>query len=460
MIFRSHERQERPRISLSNSGQQLSDEDFESAIALLEASTASIEKQCKSLEAQKQALEAIQARNATTMDSDGAKSQRYHRITREKAQLEFATAELVDSMQSQIEISLKQAESATKSIQPSIDRVFEKDDRLLDGLEKALQQVSVPLSGSETSEEVERLCNGLIACSSAEIHHRINTAYRSALQGYAVQSNGANGQDLTNQRDSLRAELDELCREVDGLSTMAVENQYRAPISRALGSAKSDFDTERCTWTEYLSSTLQHLTARLEAMNDGSQSFRSHLSALKTVSKALNGVLSISVDQKESLKAFSRSPTKQSQKGLKPLRLVQANLLESQDPAVQLLRQLDIRLPEPKDAAQLLDNLGPAVLEKSRKLSSFSGNSEQDVSDQATQSLTEVGQDVQSLLSAVFAYSPYATINLVNGECAKGVDRLEQKTQSLGDEMRQLGTDQISRDIRSGQEAFLKNLKA
>ena len=434
----------------------MSNEDFESAIASLEASTVSIEKQCRILEAQKQALQDIQARKAASKQSESIKAQRSTKVVREKAQIELEATELADSLQSQVDRSLKQAESAINNIQPTVERVFEKDDRLLDGLEKALQQISAPAGGSGTSDEVERLCQALVTFSSEEIHSRIDAAYETAVQGDESHTNGSNGHDMVKQRDSLRLELEELCREVDGLSTMAVDAQYRTPISKALKAANSDSENDRALWTEYLSATLQYLTGRLEAMGDEAQNTRSQYNALKAVSTTLKGVLAISVEDKEHAKVSVRSPMKPSQRGLKPLRLVQANLSEPQDPAAQLLRSLDIKTSNSSESTQLAEEIDKVAGDKSDKLLSLANSSEQGISDQVVRSISKADADVQVLLSAVYAYSPYSSISLVNGEGTDGIDGLEQKTRTLGEEMRQSNVDGLMKTIRKKQQALLE----
>ena len=452
----SYDNQDKNNGEPGKSGWQLCDEDFESAINSLEASTAAIEKQCKLLEAQKQALQEIQARNATAHQSEDSQRQHFNKLTREKAQAELKTAELAKTLHSRVERSLKQAESSTDNIQPTADRTLERDDRLLDGLEKVLPQLSLPNGNPEHADEVGSLCQALITHSNAEIHSRIDATYSAAVQTHGSQANGIHVQEAESQRASLRAELEELCREIDGLSSMAVDTQYRIPISKALQAASSDSDGERAMCSEYLGSTLQYLTARLEAMDDQTQQVRAHSAAVKTMARVLEIVLAIAVDKKQLSQQNSQSPTKLSQRGLKPLRLVQANLSESHDPATQLLRHLDIRTSESDDSMRLSELIGAAVIEKNGKLLSLSASSEQRITDQVVQSLDITESSLQTLLSVVYAYSPFKTVSLVQNDLTEGIDRLEQKTRTMGEQMRDLDADKITRTMREAQQTLLK----
>ena len=450
----SKEKRSSSKASHSTPGPLISDDDFESAISSLEASTASIELQCKLLEAQKKALQEIQARNATGQ-VDSIKAQRSSRFAREKAQAEFEASELADSLQSQVERSLKQSESATDGVQSTVERVLEKDDRLLDGLQKVLPQLADATTGSGGSEEIERLCSTLVLYSSAEIHARMDTAFQNAAHVDGTEPNGTRSSSMSSQGKSMRTELEELCREIDGLSTMVVESQYRTPILKALEAAKTDSDDDKAQWMQYMHATLQYLTTRLECLEDGTQQLRSQHSALKTVSTALDGILAMTVDRKQSSQSLSQSPSKASQKGLKPLRLVQANLSESQDPAAQLLRHLDVRAADSRDAVQLAEILETALREKDGNLSTLAARTETTVSGQISRSIAKADANAQAVLSGVYAYSPFGTVSLVNAEATEGIDQLERKTQSLSDEMRELDVERIGRIMREKQQVLL-----
>ena len=450
----SQEKRDSTKAGNSTSGPFISDEDFESAISTLEASTASIEQQCKLLEAQKKALQEIQARNATSQ-MQSTQAQRSSKFTREKAQAEFEASELAESLQSQIDRSLKQSETATDSIQSTVERVLEKDDRLLDGLQKVLPQLADATTSSRGSEEIERLCSALIMYSSAEIHARMDAAFQSAAYTDRTEPNGTRSSSMSSQGKSMRTELEELCREIDGLSNMVVESQYRNPIMKALGTAKTDSDDERAQWMQYMSATLHYLISRLDCLEDGTHQLRSQHSALKTVSTALDSILAMTVDRKQSSKSLSQSPIKASQKGLKPLRLVQANLSESQDPAAQLLRHLDVRATDSRDSVQLAENLETAFREKDRNLSTLSARTESTVTELISRSIAKADANAQPLLSGVYAYSPFGTVSLVSSEATAGIDQLEGKTQSLSDKMRELDVDRIGRVVREKQQVLL-----
>lgn len=386
--------------------------------------------------------------------SDDSNLQHGGRISRERSQLEYQSNELADTLQAKFRSSIKPSESSSNSIQPNVERVLEKDDRLLDGLEKVLPHLSTGNEDSTDTEETERLCQALKLLTNADIRARMDAAYLDGAHVRASHVNGVHGKASreAQQLASLNAELDELCREIDGLSTMAVENQYRSPIMDAKGAAKANAEVGRASWAEYLNSAIQYSTSRMEHLLDQLEDQQAHTSATKAMSAALEEVLAASADKQGDPQRATRSPTKSKQKGLKPLRLVQANLSDAQDPASQLLRQLDVRISGKLDET----TLSKASAERVRKLQVLQQNTERGVSDHIAQSLAGADADVQQLLAAVFAHSQYGTIHLESEGVRDGVAGLEAQTQDLSDRMRHLDLDAIVKASQAKQRALLE----
>lgn len=364
-------------------------------------------------------------------------------------------------MEAQLRATMKQTDSNTGNATSNVERILEKDDRLLDGLEKILPYLSSNNKDLDDTEEVQRLCQALKACTSDEIRSRMDVAYLDAAHATSRQANGINGKPnkLQHQRESLNAELDELCREIDGLSTMAVDNQYLHPIMQANEGAKIDSDASNAAWTDYMSSTLQYLTSRLDFVGEHSLDQREHGKAIKAMSSILEEVLAATADKTKEAELHPRSPTKQTQRGLKPLRLVQANLSDTQDPASQMLRQLDIRNGDTTNSAALAQQVTEAMKEKEMQLSSLRTSSERSMADQIALSLAAVNTDVQSLMRAIFANSHYGTAHTEGDRVRSTMQALEVETQELGEKMREIDVDNISKALRPKQQKWLEQLK-
>ncbi|KAK0357490.1 hypothetical protein LTR94_000525 [Friedmanniomyces endolithicus] len=408
-------------------GRPLSDSDFEAAIASLEASTAAIDKQCQLLETQKQALTELKARN-TNRDGSTAARDRQKKLVREKAQLDFAVDELADALQSKLQASIKQIDA-------------------------------------NVCEEVDCLCQGLTVLSVQEIRLRMDDAYRASAGSPANETNGQTVE-IERQRQSLRLELDELSQEIDSLATMAVDGQFRVPILRELQATKSEAESDRSRWSEYVAATLQYLTTRLVALEQHSQHMQTHqralvelTSALETTTRVLPNAAATSQQARRGPQqtAAPRSPATptSSAKGLKPLHLVRANLSEPQDHVAQLLRSFEIRVGDTSDTDKLTAVLELASKSQRTRLTQLRGSTERVISEQLVETVGKADGDVEDLLRALYAHSTFGSVELVDPEVADGLARLERQTQGLGEEMRGLDAEGIARLVRERQREVL-----
>lgn len=429
----------------------LKDADFESAIVSLEQSTAAIEEQCRLLEAQKQALAEFRTHNERKTPAEPATVDQRTKLTREKARLEFDVSEMSDFLQSQLQASAKQADVAVAGMTSGIDRMLEKDDRLLDGLQKLFPRIADTGSNGNEARDVERLCQTLTVLLAQDIRTRIDTAYKAAAQ------DGAN--DMSDkqrrQRDGLAAELEELAADVDSLASMAVDSRYRTPLSRDLAASKSDAENEKYKWAEYVTSTLIYLTARLEALSDHCQQLHAHQRAVQHVSATLQAMQAAANKRNKHSRTES---TKSNVKGLKPLRLVQANLSESQDPAAALLRHLDIRSADLSDQNRLAEVLEDAQQQAQVRFDEQSERTERAISHNLGQSLNKADASLRALTSRLFSnVAADGTVELVDPAIKIDLDALEQTTDLLSEKMRQIDLETIIQDVKIGQRRILQD---
>lgn len=419
----------------------------------MEAGAEAIEKQCRRLESQKRAIQDIISRNVA------APQPRTIGSTHAKASLDFEHAESLASLRGRLQTSMRQSDAASQTLPTDVDRLLEKDDRLLDGLEKVLGQLASPAQ-RDSAEEVQRLCQALTTQMSADIHLQLDQVYHTAAAKYQRRSASSNQSeelsDNVQQKQSLQSELDELCREIDSLSAMAVDTQFKQPTLRALQSAQSDEDHAKASWSGYLAAVFQYLTARLEVAHDHFQHSHHHRAALTTISSALETVLASGVEAQQT---SQHSPVKSSAKGLKPLRLVQANLSENQDPIVQLLRMLDVRAADPTDPAKLGESLEKAVKEHQKKLDALSTKSEEGVAEQVSRSLALANSDSAALLGAVYSPTRFGQPRVLTAETQAGIDQLEESTREIGNHMRGLNVDAVAATVRERQQALLQRLR-
>lgn len=444
-----------PQINSAASGRPLSDEEFEHAISSLQTSTAALDVQCQLMEAQKRALLDFKARNTNGDEYDRPEpGKQPKKLARDKAQVDLEVGQLSGSLHERLRSSLTQAEAVSESLPSKVERLLEKDDRTLDSLQKVVPKLQGNDGENGTLDQISQLCHAFEVLEGQAIRARIDAIYQDNLAKGSTNTTNGHSLSDTQEQQAVRAELAELSSEIDGLLTLVAENYYRAPITKRLGNARTESNVEAARWSEYLGSTLHYLTSRLESLDDHFQHVRAHRAALAAVSQTLDKTLA-SPAAKSEVTQPAAAKASQAQRGLKPLRLVQANLPEAPDASAQLLRLLDIRQPDPVNVAKFSQDLQAARIDRQDKLSSFASTTDESLTKLLGESLHKADVDARDLLSAVFAHSQYGERRLADEEVQKELDVLEGRTQTVGEQMRRLDVDGLASDVRRLQRSVL-----
>lgn len=453
-------------------GRPLDDDELEAAIDSLEASTAAIDRQCQIMEQQKVALQKLKSQNTHSDSSFLAQEKRLQKYTREKAQLDFEIDELSATTKDRLRTCMKQTDATTGSLDASLNRLLEKDDRLIDGLQKLLPKLADTALDRDETQEVEQLCATLTDLSVSSIRSRLDSTYRQTLLEYTRRQKSTS-MTLTDQqakqRETLRAELEELGGEIEGLVTIVIDNQYRKSLKSGLTSARSEGHAQKAKWAEYTVTALVYLKDRLDAISGHVQHLHAHRAALRSISRTLEEAIAVT-EQARPGAANNNTPSTPTNrdrtnaaKGLKPLRLVQANISETQDPVISFLHEHNIRVGggggEPAaDLSKLTPLLDAAISNQTATLDALQKTTEETMTTSILQSLAKSDADLHALLSAVYASSPYGEIKLIDTQTQAALEELEHQTQCIGDEMRELDIEGIARAVKRKQEEALKNM--
>ncbi|KAL9527509.1 hypothetical protein SMMN14_08796 [Sphaerulina musiva] len=454
-------------------GRPLDDDELEAAIDSLEASTAAIDRQCQIMEQQKVALQKLKSQNTHSDSSFLAQEKRLQKYTREKAQLDLEIDELSATTKDRLRTCMKQTDATTGSLDASLNRLLEKDDRLIDGLQKLLPKLADTALDKDETQEVEQLCATLTDLSVSSIRSRLDSTYRQTLLEYTRRQKSPSmtlTDQQTKQRETLRAELEELGGEIEGLVTIVIDNQYRKSLKSGLTSARSEGHAQKAKWAEYTVTALVYLKDRLDAISGHVQHLHAHRAALRSISRTLEEAIAVTEQARPGAvnNNTPSTPTNRDRqnaaKGLKPLRLVQANISETQDPVISFLHEHNIRVgggggePAAADLSKLTPLLDAANSNQTATLDALQKTTEETMTTSILQSLAKSDADLHALLSAVYASSPYGEIKLIDTQTQAALEELEHQTQCIGDEMRELDIEGIARAVKRKQEEALKNM--
>jgi hypothetical protein len=440
--------------------------DFESAINSLETSTAAIEKQTAILEAQRDALKKLQHLNreptSTITDNDEKRSIQ----ARTKAQLDLETNELTESIQQRVTVTQRHADSSLNMLKTSSRRQLDKDDRLLDGLQKVMFKLA-PLESSEKRlPDSNSLSHALVKLESKIIKDRTNTTYLEVLDGLADETDGFEHQSsaqATQEAYALAEELESLILEVDSVLDMTISRRYRAPIVNALKLSDAQAQLEQHSWLEYVCTipapltsreittdtktqvvrTLDELAQRTEDLASCTQDALAYNSAITQVSDALAKTLPPPTQPP------TRLDRKPSTRGPSPTKVMNPILHRqgAKDPALEILGHYGIRFQadsatDPKAVSQALRS---AVFERQSRLQDLSRSTELSITAQVAEAISLADGELQTLMGALYAYSPYSTVHLADSKVKQRLEHLDHEIESLGDGIKRLDVDRLAK---------------
>ncbi|THY74225.1 hypothetical protein D6C86_07343 [Aureobasidium pullulans] len=425
--------------------QPMQETDFENAINTLEASTAAIEKQTAILEAQRNALMKLQALNqepvSTISESDEKKSSQ----ARTKAQLDLETNELTEVIQQRVGATKRHAESSLNLLKTSSQRQLDKDDRLLDGLQKVMFKLA-PLESSETRlPDFNLLSSALVKLEGKIIKDRTNATYIETLNSLAGETDGFEHDDnaqAAQEAYALAEELESLITEVDSVLEMTISRRYRAPIVNALKLSDAQAQLEQQSWLEYVVRTLHELAQKTEDLASCTQDTLAYTSAISHVSDALAQTLPpltqppSRLDRKQSVRAPSPK------KNMNPILHRQG----VKDPALEILGYHGIRIPveSGSDGEVVSQALRSAIFERQSRLQDLQRSTEQSVAAQVAESINMANGELQNLLGVLYAHSPYATVHLADSKAKDRLEHLDHEIEGLGDGIKRLDVDRLA----------------
>jgi hypothetical protein len=444
----------------------LQEPDFESAIVSLETSTAAIEKQTAILEAQRDALRKLQYLNREPASTISEGDERRSTQLRTKAQLDLETSELTESIQQRVSVTRRHAESSLNLLRTSSQRQMDKDDRLLDGLQKVMFKLA-PLEPSEKRlVDFNTLSHALVKLKSKIIKDRTNTTYLETLNGLANEADDfehKSSAQASQEAYALAEELESLITEVDSVLDMTISRRYRAPIINALKLSDAQAQLEQQSWLEYVCTvyssltsqdieidtnnqvvrTLDELAQKTEDLALCTQDALAYTSAVTQVSDALAKTLPPPIQPPYRL---DRKP---SSRGVPPTKTINPILHRQgvKDPILETLGHYGVRIQAESatDPMIVSQALRSAVPERQSRLQDLSKSTELSIAAQVAESINTTDGELQTLMSALHAYSPYSTVHLTENKVKQRLEHLDHEIEKLGDGIKRLDVDRLAK---------------
>jgi hypothetical protein len=119
----------------------------------------------------------------------------------------------------------------------------------------------------------------------------------------------------------------------------------------------------------------------------------------------------------------------------------------AKDPALEILGHYGIRIPADSATAPeaVSQALRSAVLERQSRLQDLSKSTESSITAQVAEAINLADGELQTLLGALYAYSPYSTVHLADSKVKQRLEHLDHEIESLGDGIKRLDVDRLAK---------------
>lgn len=188
--------------------------------------------------------------------------------------------------------------------------------------------------------------------------------------------------------------------------------------------------------------TLDELAHKTEDLASCTQDALAYTSAIGQVSDALAETLPPTTQPP------SRLDRKPSIRGLSPKKSMNSILHRrgTQDSALEILGHHGIRLSvnSGTDPMAVSQALHTAVIERQSRLQILQKSTESSIAAQVAESINIADGDLQTLLGALYAYSPHTTVHLADSKVKQRLEHLDHEIERLGDSIKKLDVDRLA----------------
>lgn len=197
------------------------------------------------------------------------------------------------------------------------------------------------------------------------------------------------------------------------------------------------------------------MTDRLNKLRERAEDMQAYDAAIGTISQAYSEACPDSETTRSKAPAI-KPETQRTPKGLKPLKLSRN---DPTDPAIAILRQHDIRFTQElaDDPLKLRRHLDEVIKEHKTRVSALSKSTEQTVSREIAESTISANGALQDLVDALYAYSPYGTVNLSDESLTRKLKQLEDDVEGVSKQMTGLDTRRLVAAAKAKQEDLLQD---
>ncbi|KAF2433509.1 hypothetical protein EJ08DRAFT_56715 [Tothia fuscella] len=380
------------------------DNDFRTGFASLKTSTAAIEKHAKIIEAQREALLAFKPQEDTTNQPPSFSRQN----EQESSRLIFELADLLHSTKAQLSEAEQQSNQAIQKLNSIATERLAADDQVLEALSGLAAQALRPQETSVNIETAEKWCQALASLREQEARARVEIIYHDELSRETQNDHSEMETSATeNDMNELQEELQTLRSEIGSIVQMVIGHEIRDPLLRNIQSHENHSTQSRMEWSEYVTSTLEHLIAQLETISDQAVDLRSYTSAIHEFRPLISATETESYPQQSVSSSATNAASSPSENSSNKSKFLESRSATTVSAIPQVLRRLDQDqdLTASSPRSEVLQALGESTMESISKLRAQYSAAESATLENLEKSLGEKQRDVRGITQKIHANS-------------------------------------------------------
>ncbi|OJD27276.1 hypothetical protein ACJ73_01334 [Blastomyces percursus] len=409
------------------------DDEIRDAIGSLKASTAAIEHQTETLKLQCKELKS-QIRNGNQSRQREAKAWGHlkSKHAREKQQIDVVVEDLTDDFEATLGSVQSLLSTEANTLLPQLAHKLKDDDRSMQGLEKIASTIQIDTNYKELSARAIELTAILARYLAEEVHSRLDRLYIETLQSSASGRDEDDGEALA----TLQKEISSLYSEIEILSEMTTQQQFRDPILRALQSSGTEARSISQQQLEQIFDTILELTQSTERITERLNNRQSHRTALSYLAAKYKCERESKLSEQQSnktavaqkrLSRLSYAPS--TPKDTDRRTLISLPLDRGSKALEQLLRRLGVSIIDLVESG-LIDNASAALDEKQQHMLDMLRNLQSTAESPLSVYLGAADQAAQLLHSSLHADSHFE-VSMADDAQNQKLDTLESRIEVL-----------------------------
>ncbi|OAX79061.1 hypothetical protein ACJ72_06622 [Emergomyces africanus] len=409
------------------------DDEICDAIGSLKASTAAIENQTETFRLQCKELKSqIRKGNQSRQREAKALGQLKNKHALEKQQIDVVVEELTHEFETTLGSVQSLLSTETNTLLPQLASKLKDDDRSMQSLEKLASTIHIDTNDEKLNARTTDLTAKLSGYLAEEVHTRLDRLYLESL------GNSPAGPDDDEEEAlaTLQKEINSLYSEIEILSEMITQQEFRIPILHALQSRGMKAHSTSQQQLERIFDIVLELTHSIERITERLNNRQSHQMALNCLSTKYKS----EQENKQSEQQAGKTIT--AQKRLSRLSSAPSTLKNTERKGSlylppdhgstaleQLLRQLGVSIIDLMDTG-LTENASAALDEKKRHMLEMLQNLQSTAESPLSVSLGSADQAAQLLHSALYTDSDFE-VSMADGVQDQTLCALESQIEVL-----------------------------